>query len=228
MIIPLSGAAVGTKNVETIISELKRLNNRFTFGVVVKDAPYTKLFINRLEKHSKYVKVYKSSDDKAIVDMYERVYMSNVISLEITKPSEQAFKALYYPKQRGGSVLLFAAPVGRQEFDNLDFLQRHKLLPTNTEHKAIWELSKQKTFEKETMYTAVLNTCHNWRGLILPSDPVESARFIQFCLEHKIFYRMMNHEKPKQNAPHSDHEISSDGVADLWNEVEIYVKTHQA
>lgn len=228
MIIPLSGAAVGTKDVETIIAELKRLNKRFTFGVVVKDAPYTKMFISRLEKHNTYVKIYKSKDDKAIVDMYERVYMRNTISLEITKPSEQAFKALYYPKQRGGSVLLFASPVGRQEFDNLDFLQRHKLLPTNTEHKAIWELSRQKTFEKETMYTAVLNTCHNWRGLILPTDPIEATQFINFCMEHKIFYRMMNHEKPRQTPPHNDHEISSDGVAELWKTVENFVKNHQS
>lgn len=225
MMIPLSGAAVGTKSIEELIKKLKRKNDRFFFHVVVKDAPYTKYFLERLKHYKTFVKVYSSKNDKSVVNLYEDVYMSEIISLEITKPSEQAFKALYYPKQRGGSILLFASPVGRQEFDNLDFLVRHKLVPSNTEHAALWELARQENFEKSSpMYKAIIAGCRNWRGLILPKDPEESSEFILWCLEHEVFKHMANHEKPHQEPPHYDNELSPNGVAQFWQVVSEYAK----
>lgn len=227
MMIPLSGAAVGTKNLETLMDNLKRLNNRFNFHLVVKDAPYTKLFIDRLYKHKNYITVYKSKNDKAVVNAYEDIYMNEVIALEITKPSEQAFKALYYPKQRGGSILLFAAPIGRQEFDNLDFLTRHRLIPTKTEHVAIWELAKQKNFDSTaSMYKAILGGAVHWRGLVLPDDPIEASEFINWCLEYDVFRKMSQHEKPRQVPPHYDSEISPNGVEIFWQDVSKYAKEH--
>ncbi len=227
MIIPMSGAAVGTKNVESLIKLLKRKNNRFLFHVVVKDAPYTMRFVENLKKYKAYVKLYLSKNDKEVVNMYEDIYMREVVSLELTKPSEQAFKALYYTKQRGGSILLFASPVGRQEYDNLDFLQRHKLIPSLSEQTALWEISKQKDVdESSAMYKAIMGTCKNWRGILLPENPNEATEFISWCLEHDIFYKMTKHEKPEQAAPHNNNEISPDGVAQFWEHVSKYVKRH--
>lgn len=225
MMIPLSGAAVGTKSIEDLMKNLKKKNPRFFFHVVVKDAAYTKYFLERLERYKSYSHVYSSKNDKAVVNMYEEVYMKEVIALEVTKPSEQAFKALYYPKQRGGSILLFAAPVGRQEFDNLDFLMRHKLVPSNTEHVALWELSRQSAFDKSSpLYQAIIEASHNWRGLMLPKDPLEAADFINWCLAHEIFKHMTKHEKPHQEPPHYANELSPDGVAQFWQEVSKYAK----
>lgn len=227
VMIPLSGAAVGTKHIEELLKNLKKKNNRFFFHIVVKDAPYTKYFLDRLEKYKSYSRVYASKNDKAVVNLYEEVYMKEIIALEVTKPSEQAFKALYYPKQRGGSILLFASPIGRQEFDNLDFLVRHKLVPSNTEHAALWELSKQEVFEESNpMYKAIIEASRNWRGLMLPSDAMESSEFIAWCLEHKVFAHMAKHEKPHQEPPHYANELSPNGVAQFWQEVSKYAKEH--
>lgn len=227
MIIPMSGAAVGTKSVEQLIEILKRKNERFLFHVVVKDAPYTVRFVENLEKYKAFVKVYLSKNDKEVVNIYEDLYMKEVISLEFTKPSEQAFKALYHTKQRGGSILLFAPPVGRQEYDNLDFLRRHRLIPSASEQTALWELSKQKEPDTASaMYKAIMGTCKHWRGLLMPEDPQDCADFIAWCLLQNIFYKMAKHEKPNQVAPHNNNEISPDGVAQFWEHVSKYVKRH--
>lgn len=225
LIIPLSGAAVGTKQFEKFMLELKKLNSRFIFHAVVKDAPYTKLFIDTLKKHEAFIKVYKSKNDKEIVNIYEKVYMESVLLIEVTKPSEQAFKALYDPRQRGGSILLFTEPVGRQEMDNLDFLRRHKLIPSVTERAALLELATQKTpDENEPMYTAIINGARNWRGLELPTDTKQAATFIEWCFRNNIFSNMMKYKKPVQEPPHDVHEISSDGVGEVWAGIAKYVK----
>lgn len=225
LIIPLSGAAVGTRQFEKFMVDLKKINSRYVFHIIVKDAPYTALFIESIKNHPTFTKVYKSKNDKEIVNMYEKVYMDEIISLEVTKPSEQAFKALYDPRQRGGSVLLFAAPVGRQEIDNLDFLRRHKLIPSLTERAALLELASQKhPNTEEPMYQAIINGCKNWRGLELPQDTKDAPQFIDWCHRNGVFEKMMHYRKPVQEPPHDSHEISSDGVKELWSNVSEYVK----
>lgn len=227
IMVPLSGAAVGTRQLEHFIHDMKRMNPRFRFHVVVKDAPYTKLFIDALERHSGFIKVYKSKDDKEIVNMYENVYMEEIILLEVTKPSEQAFKALYDTRQKGGSILLFAEPIGRQEIDNLDFLRRHKLIPSETERAALLELAFQQDPDvHEPMYEAIVNGSKSWRGLELPTDTKRAAAFINFCQKHGIFQNMLKYKQPIQEPPHKQSEISSDGVGELWAEVANYVKKH--
>jgi len=227
MIVPLSGAAVGLNSIERIMDFLHHNAPRFLFHVIAKDAPYTKRFIERMEKHKAFVKLYTSKNDKEIVNMYEDVYMKEVVSLEITKPSEQAFKALYYPKQRGGSILLFATPVGRQEYDNLDFLRRHRLIPSDTEQAALFEFAKLPQVDKTSaMYKVLLVTSKNWRGFVLPEDSLDAGRFILWCLENGFFAHMAKHEKPKQHPPHYDNELSPNGVEQFWMSVSEYVKEH--
>jgi hypothetical protein len=51
------------------------------------------------------------------------------MALEIVKPSEQSFKSLLTPSQRGGVILLLTQAIGKQEQDNLNFLSDHHLLP---------------------------------------------------------------------------------------------------
>jgi hypothetical protein len=127
IVIPVSGAAVGMKFFSHIMRRLHSASPRFVFYVVCRKAPFTANFLHRI-KHKEYVRLFASSDYNDVVKAYEKVYLENVIAAEITKPSEQAFKAPVRADAVGGSFLLFAEPVGRQEYDNIDFLKRHGLL----------------------------------------------------------------------------------------------------
>lgn len=127
VVIPVSGAAVGMKFFLHLMRRLHDASPRFVFYVVCRKAPFTANFL-RLIKRKDYVRLFASSDYKEAVKAYERIYLENVISAEVTKPSEQAFKGLLRADSMGGSFLLFAEPVGRQEYDNIDFLRRHGLL----------------------------------------------------------------------------------------------------
>lgn len=125
--IPVSGAAVGTEFFLHLINGLKEKSSRYIFHVICRKAPFTLNFINKI-KGKDYVKLYISESFREIVTMYKDVYEKEVIGCEITKPSEQSFKALISPYSIGGSYLFLAEPVGRQEYDNLDFLTRHGFL----------------------------------------------------------------------------------------------------
>ena len=132
--IPVSGAAVGMEFFLHLMGHLHKKSSRFVFHVVCRKAPFTQIFLRKVG-HRDYVKLYVYSYYKTVVDMYKRVYMENVISAEVTKPSEQAFKALLRADSVGGSFLLFAEPVGRQEYDNIDFLERHGLLSDDANNR---------------------------------------------------------------------------------------------
>jgi len=137
--IPISGAAVGMGYFRIIISELHKLSQRFKFEVIARKSTHTKYFLNFLRKYD-FIALNIFNKDREVVDFYERIYDEKIFGFEITKPSEQAFKALTNPKQRGGSILLFSDPVGRQEFDNLHFLQTHHLIPSDEEQTMLWKL----------------------------------------------------------------------------------------
>lgn len=127
IMIPISGAAVGMKFFTKTIDKLRQFSNRFIFYVVCRKAPFTQKFIKKNEGKS-YINLYVSQNYQEVVHMYNRIYENYVISAEITKPSEQSFKALLNQKSVGGSFLFFATPVGRQEYDNLKFLKKNNLL----------------------------------------------------------------------------------------------------
>jgi hypothetical protein len=131
IMIPVSGAAVGMKFFFKTIEKLRQLSNRFIFYVVCRKAPFTENFIKKIE-HKDYINLYVSENYQEVVSMYNRVYQNNIISSEITKPSEQSFKALLNHNSIGGSFLFFAKPVGRQEYDNLKFLKKNHLLSSET------------------------------------------------------------------------------------------------
>lgn len=204
--IPISGAAVGMSFFKDIIHALHMKNDRFFFHVIVKNTQHTASFVNSM-KHVPFVELYTAHHDRQIVNIYEKVYEKEIISLEITKPSEQAFKALFSPHKIGGSILLFAKPVGRQEYDNLFFLKRHNLIP-NT----IFKLSANNTAQVSIQENELL-TIHAWRGLQLPSSPQESANFILWCIKNSIFMTMMDYRRKENN------EVNANGVEIFWRKV---------
>ena len=154
-----------------IMTRLHLKSSRFVFHIVCRNAPFTSNFLYKV-KHRDYARLYVSDKYRDIIDMYKSVYMNNVISAEVTKPSEQAFKALLKNNAIGGSFLLFAEPVGRQEHDNIDFLKRHSFLAQDSSHK---------------------------RGYILPFGSQASAEFIWDLFDNGKMLDAFNRFSPKQS-----------------------------
>lgn len=210
VIIPISGAAVGTNYFATLTAELNKKSSRFVFHIICKDAPFTKEFISEVAVHE-YVRIYGAQEDRKVITTYENVYQKNVISIEITKPSEQSFKALMECKAENAPILLFTEPVGRQEYDNLDFLKRHKLIPNNHD---------QNTLLRMKISPEILKKASSWRGIRLIRNPIEAAKFIYWCLESGIFSRMMKYKPALTKDGFNPSELSPDGVKTFWEKVE--------
>lgn len=174
--IPVSGAAAGI-NFHIRLSELLHKNNhRFKFHFVSRSNEYTLPFLKRL-LDKRYVTVYASVSDRQVVNFYDELYTKKIIALEITKPSEQSFKALLCAKQRGGATLLFSQTYGRQEKDNLKFLMRNNLIPDKDSQRKLFKLSKEdKKFD-----AAEFEKCYSWRGLVLPVTPEHANQFVLWC-----------------------------------------------
>lgn len=215
--VPISGAAVQLEFVSKLLSGLFHISNRFKFQVISRVTDYTKNFLS-LMLTKPYVFLSVSDHQREVVKKYEEVYRQKPILLEVTKPSEQAFKALLNTNQTGGSLLLFSDPVGRQEYDNLEFLQKHKLLPSKSEHQSLWNMAKldKKLTETETDW---LNLASKWRGIILPKHSSSAARFIYWCLREKIFRSMLKYKTDKNDGQ----EIAGNGVEKFWEKITDYL-----
>lgn len=209
VIIPISGAAVGTNYFATLTSELNKKSSRFLFHIICKDAPYTKEFISEIAVHD-YIRIYGADEDRKMITAYENVYHNNVISLEVTKPSEQSFKALLDCRAESASLLLFTEPIGRQEYDNLDFLRRNHLIPNDHDQKLL--LLGKVTPE-------MLSKARSWRGIRLVRDPVAAAEFIYWCLQTGIFAQMMRYKPAATDNDLFKDELAPNGVATFWNKV---------
>lgn len=158
--IPISGAAVQLDFMEDIItyfathklitnSLTHKLTKKLVFSIIAKSSPYSADFLKRIAKF-KNVNLLIGETNEETVDLYNHVYCNSAFppAIEITKPSEQAFKALTPPTTIGGSLLLLSEPVGRQEYDNINYLERAGYLGTraldlpNTPDQAIEYLKK--------------------------------------------------------------------------------------
>ncbi len=209
VVIPISGAAVGTDYFAILTAELNKKSLRFLFHIICKDAPFTKKFISEVAVHE-YIRIYGAQEDRKVINIYEGIYQKNVISIEITKPSEQSFKALLDCKAESASLLLFTEPIGRQEYDNLDFLKRHKLIPNNRDQELLVQMK---------VSSEILSKASNWRGIRIPKDPVKAAQFIFWCLNVGIFSKMMRYKPKMTNDGLHQNELAPDGVKTFWKKV---------
>jgi len=208
--IPVSGAAVGLSYSRTLIDALHQYSVRYQFQVISKESRYTHSFLEAL-RPLPYVTLQTAAADRETVERYEDVYRRTPpISLEVTKPSEQAFKALMNPQVIGGAILLFSQPIGRQEYDNLNFLERHHLLPSQAEQRTLWIAAQSDSSVAEDI------PAQHWRGLRLPDDPAAAARFIDWCLRHGIFRQMLEYRLTPHPSDLDAREIQPDGVAQFW------------
>jgi hypothetical protein len=216
--VPVSGAAVGTSFMSHFIQSMHQQSKRFLFHVVSREAGYTHTFIQEMSELP-YVTLYTSMHDRTTVDNYERVFLNLPIALEITKPSEQAFKALATPKQRGGTIMLFSTPIGGQEYDNLHFLRNHGFMPSKADHKMLWQLAENNS----ELPMELKEKSHHWRCLRLPDDAQTAALFTRWALEQKLFFAMMHYSKSAEGD-----ETKSNGVEQFWTQVIQLLQTHHA
>ncbi|OGK59386.1 hypothetical protein A3H84_02880 [Candidatus Roizmanbacteria bacterium RIFCSPLOWO2_02_FULL_40_13] len=215
--LPISGAAVGTAHALQFIKTLQDISERFEFHVICKEAPYTLFFLHTISGMP-YVDLHSSYIDRRIVDLYEEAYEKETIAFEITKPSEQAFKALLNPTQIGGSILLFTKPVGRQEYDNLNFLERHFLIPQESDRRYLYEKAEKKeSLEDDERGKKLLAESVRWRGLILPYKANNAAEFVLWAFKQGLFKQMMTCcVVPSPNDPER-RELDPHGVEKFWN-----------
>jgi hypothetical protein len=214
MAVPISGAAVQLTYFDKLLRELDRLSDRFTYHIISQQSPATTAFLGRMIGKS-HVKLHVSPSHREVVELYEQVFEREVMAVEVTKPSEQSFKALIHPRGRGGVVLLFSEPVGRQEWDNVRFLQRHSLLPFAHDQKTLWQAAVRNKKPDESL----LLRARNWRALRLPAHSRESARFIWWCQTHRIFSAMMHFSGYQEHQ-----ELSNHGVTIFWKKIGEYLE----
>jgi hypothetical protein len=219
--VPVSGAAVGLQYASRFMEELHRINDRFSFHVISKNAAFTQLFLTRMKRRD-YVTVYDSSQDKKVVEAYDTLYKQKLISFELTKPSEQAFKALLSPKQAGGSLLLFSHPVGRQEYDNINFLRKHELIPSEEEQDRILQFAREDIGFAETTDENLYKKAAFFRGIRLPDSPEQGALLMQWGINKGLFCRMVTGSKMHNQVQEYSQELGSDGVELFWN----YISDH--
>lgn len=218
--LPVSGAATGMIFFVKLIDSLYEKCPRIVFHIVAKTSLHSLPYLHDLMSRP-YVKIHLASADRDVVTLYESVYRENNFALEITKPSEQAFKALININKVGGSLLLFAEPVGRQEIDNLNFLVKHQLIPNLTEQKYLWALSeKGARLEKEELR----EKAKNWRGIVLPHHSEKSARFIWWCYREGIFRMMIYHIRKVSYSKQYQDEVSPQGVSRFWEKIVSQVR----
>jgi hypothetical protein len=213
--LPVSGAAVGTNYSLDMIEALRQKSDRFVFHVVSKRAPFTSAFLSSIEGRAG-VEVHTGDTDRAVVDAYDDLFHKHVLSLEITKPSEQAFKALISGQSRGGVILLFSEPVGQQEFENLNFLERHALLPSRETNAKLWQMAQNRAEMDDATRTLIHNEACTWRGVRLPKDSLLAADFVWLMLTSGVFLKMITCEARSHHLDEHPDELGSDGVAQFW------------
>lgn len=204
--VPISGGAVGLSFLTKLVSSIESKSSRFKFWVLVKKSVYTNIFLSTLSGLSN-VNLITGRNDNEVVRLYELLYQDNLVHIEITKPSEQAFKAILPPTLVGGSMILFTTPVGRQEFENLDFLVRHGLMPRSCYDGGIEKDIGQSGYP---------------RAIRLSKDPEIAANFIIWGLDTGLFSRMSSIDFKFSQHALSSGEVGSDGTGEFWRITEKY------
>lgn len=198
--VPISGAAVGLTFVTKLISSLVKKTDRFKFWVLVKKSIYTDVFLATISKFPN-VELVTGRNDNEMISLYELLYQNNVMHIEITKPSEQAFKAILPPNHVGGSIMLFTSPVGRQEYENIDFLVRQGLMPKSNYAGVISKDISVNNFP---------------RAIRLSKDPEIAASFIKWGLDSELFSKMSSSKFKFSEQALQLGEVGPDGAKNFW------------
>ncbi|MGB7539735.1 MAG: hypothetical protein WBM17_14430 [Anaerolineales bacterium] len=214
--IPVSGAAVGTFFSSQLIAALREKSSRFRFHIVSKDAPFTRIFLSQMEGKS-WVDLHVGKKDREVVDQYDHLLDKHVISLEVTKPSEQAFKAILGTQSRGGVIMLFSRPVGQQEFDNLDFLGRHALIPSKATNAQLQDMTGDGIPMDLGLRARLFDTARTWRGVRIPWEAHKAADFIWWLLTSGMLAQMMAGGQTRAGRGGNAELQGSSSVDEFWD-----------
>ena len=214
--IPISGAAVGTAYCSALMAALRERSERFLFHVVCKDAPFTQDFLSELAGKA-WIDVRAGKEDREVVDSYDVLMQTQTVALEVTKPSEQTFKCLAGTGSRGGVILLFTQPVGTQEFENMDFLRRHALVPSSETNDQLWAMAADSARIDAALLSRLLEESCLWRGVRIPSDPQQAAGFIWWMQTSGFFSRMLAGNLDRKVQDEEYRVLGPDGVAEFWD-----------
>jgi len=204
--VPISGAAVGMPFLTKLITSVQKKSNRFKFWVLVKKSVYTDIFLSTLTKLPN-TNLITGRNDNEMVSLYERLYRDNLIHIEITKPSEQTFKAILPPSLVGGSTMLLTSPVGRQEFENIDFLVKHELMLKSNYDGGKESNSRVSSFP---------------RAIRLSKDPEIAAGFLLWGVETGLFSKMSASGFKFSQQALSSGEVGPSGTDEFWKITEKY------
>lgn len=215
VLIPISGAAVQLDYLQSLVKYLCKCPDKpFEVSVVSKLAPFTKKFLGKIKSYP-HLTVVTGGTDRQTVDLYQEVFFEEELPvIEITKPSEQTFKVLLEPRQTGGVIMLFTAPVGKQEIDNLGFLLRFGLIPDQKETDVLYSAILK---DKPEFPDSLKERATQWRGLILPEGAKRSSQFIKNCRQLGVFRQMLDYRRPHKKA------LAGNGVAQFWNRIDQVV-----
>ena len=214
--IPISGAAVQINFLASLVNILAQDN--FQFTIIGQLTSYTKTFFEKVKQIPR-AQLAEGTSAKQTVSLYESIFYQGLRpALEITKPSEQCFKAILKPNERGGVILLLTNPVGRQEYDNLNFLIRHLLLPDDNEQKLLEKyLLKDGTLPESERPQWHYKASH-WRAVRLPNSPQKAAEFIKKLKQEGILHSMLAYVAQPQV------DLTSDGVSQIWKRISEVIK----
>jgi hypothetical protein len=217
IVVPVSGAAVQLTLLQKTIEILAR--DKFIFTVIGQNSSFTNAFFDKL-KNIPRVQLSAGESARQTVNFYaSSFFQSNRPAVEITKPSEQAFKAILRPNERGGVILLLTSPIGRQERDNMNFLIRHALMPSPEEQAVLEEYLINENITEDAKSNLFYRASH-WRALKLPEDPEKAAKFIKRAKDKGILYTMLSYVSEDKR------DLRSDGVAQVWNRIENMLKAN--
>jgi hypothetical protein len=211
IILPISGAAVQLTFLKDVITVLTK-KSQTDITVVARDSSYTKPFLRWCAQNER-VHVLADTYDWDVVASYEYAYRRNVYALEISKPSEQAFKVLLDPIKRGGVIMLFSTPVGSQEYDNVAFLKRHGFIPHDEDARILDMLYRRN--KKDEITPEFLSRAKNWRGIMLPYSGKVAGRAILRLKRAGIFQAMMEYQRKN-----TELEVKDNGVELFWDRIE--------
>ncbi len=216
IVVPISGAAVQIDYLYNVIKELSLSN--FQFTVIGQETPYTQNFFQKISRVA-HVQSSIGFSARQTVTLYESIFYQPIRpAIEITKPSEQAFKILLNPKDRGGVIELLTYPIGRQEYDNLKFFIRHRLIP-NDEEQRILEKHLVTQDLPYSLRNEILYKASHWRGIRLPSNPNKASEFIKALKKVGILSAMMSFVAEEKE------ELTQHGVAQVWSAIGEYFST---
>jgi hypothetical protein len=102
--------------------------------------------------------------------------------------------------------------VGRQEYDNLKFMRKHRLIPDQDVQRELWELAANS----QQISDYLLNQARHWRGVLVPNNAVRAAEFVEWLRLQGVLKQMNVYQPLEQQ---SRIEVSDQGVYLFWKTV---------